>query len=240
MRGALSDERTGLSFTIATGSRQRSHSRVRESWPYFTVSNSRLTQPGGPGHLIYIPWEQGDPVIPSGTGFPFRRLLRLAERRWRYSASPPCRWMNSQRTIESLRSLGTDRIENASPNCSTVASRSYPYGPHREHRFSATPSLRVMMPLPRKGYNCRAVPQQRLSSLASQFLLWANMPHKSLSWAIQCLKCIYSTNQGTSCFVWANLREGIHVLCNKVWIPTSEWITEYVKIEFTVFIIEPR
>jgi hypothetical protein len=43
--GALSDERTGLSFTIAAGPRQRSHFRVRvpyDSWPYFTVSDSRL------------------------------------------------------------------------------------------------------------------------------------------------------------------------------------------------------
>jgi hypothetical protein len=35
--GALSDERTGLSFTIAAGPRQRSHFRVRvpsDSWPY--------------------------------------------------------------------------------------------------------------------------------------------------------------------------------------------------------------
>jgi hypothetical protein len=42
---ALSDERTGLSFTIAAGPRQRSHFRVRfpwDSWPYFTVSDSRL------------------------------------------------------------------------------------------------------------------------------------------------------------------------------------------------------
>jgi hypothetical protein len=41
MWGALSGERTGLSFTSSTGSRQRSHSRVRvpqNSWPYFTVS----------------------------------------------------------------------------------------------------------------------------------------------------------------------------------------------------------
>jgi hypothetical protein len=37
--GALSDERTGLSFAIATGPRQRSHFLVR---PYFTVSDSRL------------------------------------------------------------------------------------------------------------------------------------------------------------------------------------------------------
>jgi hypothetical protein len=43
--GALSDERTGLSFTFVTGARQRSHSRVRVPWdsqPYFTVSDSRL------------------------------------------------------------------------------------------------------------------------------------------------------------------------------------------------------
>jgi hypothetical protein len=40
MWGALSDERTGLSFTIAAGPSQRSYSRVRVSWdsrPYFSV-----------------------------------------------------------------------------------------------------------------------------------------------------------------------------------------------------------
>jgi hypothetical protein len=45
MWGALSDERTSLSFTIAAGSRQRSHSRVRVPWDWrshFTVSDSRL------------------------------------------------------------------------------------------------------------------------------------------------------------------------------------------------------
>jgi hypothetical protein len=76
-------KRMGLSFTIATGPRQRSYSRVRDpqdSWPYFTVSNSRLLQPGGPGLRIYIP---------PGTGFPFRRLIRLAGLRWRYLTSPP-------------------------------------------------------------------------------------------------------------------------------------------------------
>jgi hypothetical protein len=44
MWGALSDERTGLTFTIAAAARQRSHSRVRVRWdsrPYFTVSDSR-------------------------------------------------------------------------------------------------------------------------------------------------------------------------------------------------------
>jgi hypothetical protein len=45
MWDALSDERTGLPFTIAADPSQRSHSRVRVPWdsrPYFTVSGSRL------------------------------------------------------------------------------------------------------------------------------------------------------------------------------------------------------
>jgi hypothetical protein len=92
MWGALSDERTGLSFTVAAGPRQRSHSRVRvlrDSQPYFAVSDSRLRQSGGPGPRIYIPQEQGGPVMSPGTGFPLRRLVRLARRRWRYSNPPP-------------------------------------------------------------------------------------------------------------------------------------------------------
>jgi hypothetical protein len=78
----------GLPFTIAAAPRQRSHSWIRvprESWPYFAVTDSRLPQPGAPGPNIYIPQEQGGPVIPPGTGFPFRRLLRLSGLRWRYS-----------------------------------------------------------------------------------------------------------------------------------------------------------
>jgi hypothetical protein len=69
----------GLSFTISAGPRQRSHSQVRvplDSRPHFTVSDSRLHQPG-PGSCIYIPQEQGGPVILPGSGFPFRRPLRL-------------------------------------------------------------------------------------------------------------------------------------------------------------------
>jgi hypothetical protein len=45
MWGALSDERTGLLFTIAPGPRQRSNFRVRvprDSCQYFTASDSRL------------------------------------------------------------------------------------------------------------------------------------------------------------------------------------------------------
>jgi hypothetical protein len=68
----------GLPLTIARGPRQRSHSRVRvprDTCLYFSISDSRLPQPGGPDPRIYIPPEQGAPVISPGTGFPFRRLL---------------------------------------------------------------------------------------------------------------------------------------------------------------------
>jgi hypothetical protein len=82
----------GLSFIIAAGPRQRSRSRVRVprySWPYFTVSDSRLLQPGGPDPRVYILQEQDGPVIPPGTGFPFLLLLRLRGLRWTYSNPPP-------------------------------------------------------------------------------------------------------------------------------------------------------
>jgi hypothetical protein len=82
----------GLSFTIAAGPRQRSHSQVsvlRNPWPYFTLSDMTLSQPAGPGPRIYIPQEQSGPVIPPDSGFPSRRLLRLAGLRWRYSTTPP-------------------------------------------------------------------------------------------------------------------------------------------------------
>jgi hypothetical protein len=45
MWGFLSDERTGLSFAVASGPRQSSNSWVRVPWdsrPCFTVSDSRL------------------------------------------------------------------------------------------------------------------------------------------------------------------------------------------------------
>jgi hypothetical protein len=57
MSGAVSDEKMGLPFATAAGLRQCSHSRARVpwySWPYFTVSDSRLPQPGGSNPRIYI------------------------------------------------------------------------------------------------------------------------------------------------------------------------------------------
>jgi hypothetical protein len=57
----------GLPFTIDAGPPQCSHSQIRmprDSWPHFTVSNSRLPHSWGPGPRIYTAKEQGGPVRP--------------------------------------------------------------------------------------------------------------------------------------------------------------------------------
>jgi hypothetical protein len=67
----LFDDRMGLSFTIAAGPRQRSHSQVWVPWdsqPYFTVSDSWLPQPGGPGPHIYIPRNRVVQLYPQALG----------------------------------------------------------------------------------------------------------------------------------------------------------------------------
>jgi hypothetical protein len=56
---------------------------------HILLSYLRLPQPRGPGPRIYIPQEQGDPVITPGTGFPFCRLIQFAGLRWKYSNPPP-------------------------------------------------------------------------------------------------------------------------------------------------------
>jgi hypothetical protein len=68
-------------MTIAACPRQRSHFHVRvprDPWPHFTLSDWRFPQPREPCLRIYIPQELGGSVIFQSTGFPFRRLLRLA------------------------------------------------------------------------------------------------------------------------------------------------------------------
>jgi hypothetical protein len=92
--GSLSDRRAGLSFVYAAGSCQRNLSEVRvpwDSWPYF---DSGL---GTRDHILLSQiWD-----------FPFRRLLRLAGSRWRYSTMPPhgflCQWTTSPRYIAPAR-----------------------------------------------------------------------------------------------------------------------------------------
>jgi hypothetical protein len=65
MCGALSDERMGLSFTIAAGPCQRSLLWSEPLWARDHILVSQI-------------WD-----------FLFRRLLRLAGSRWRYSTPPP-------------------------------------------------------------------------------------------------------------------------------------------------------
>jgi hypothetical protein len=62
---------------------------------HILLSPTRPLQPGRPGSCIHIPQEQGGPVIPPGTGFPFCRLLRLAGLRWWYYNPPPHGCMTS-------------------------------------------------------------------------------------------------------------------------------------------------
>jgi hypothetical protein len=74
-----------MSFTIAAGPRQRSRSQDQ-----LLLSQIRQSPNLEDQVPVFIsPQEKGGPVIPPGTGFPFRRLLRLAELRWRYSTPPP-------------------------------------------------------------------------------------------------------------------------------------------------------
>jgi hypothetical protein len=93
MWSALSDERTGVQFTVASGPRPCSPTRVwvqRDSRPnFFFPQFLSLPQPGGQGSRIYISQNQGSPVIPPGTEFPFHRPLRLVGIWWRCSIPPP-------------------------------------------------------------------------------------------------------------------------------------------------------
>jgi hypothetical protein len=63
---------------------------------------------------IYIPQEQGGPIIPSGTGFLFRRLL-LPGLWWRYSNPPPHRlathWLSQSQTYVKTNGQSVSRPE---------------------------------------------------------------------------------------------------------------------------------
>jgi hypothetical protein len=102
MFGALSDERTGLSFITAAGSRQRSHSRVRLTWTREHILQSHIRD------------------------FPFRRLLRLADPRQRRLFITP-RYAPQKKTptprVTLLRhaAVATDRAENSFADSSLVS-----------------------------------------------------------------------------------------------------------------------
>jgi hypothetical protein len=63
--GALSDEMTGLQFSLQLLKWFESLRTCNHT----LLSHLRLSEPGGPGSRIYIPQEQDGPVIPLGTGF---------------------------------------------------------------------------------------------------------------------------------------------------------------------------
>jgi hypothetical protein len=69
-----------MSFTIAAGPRQRSHFRVRvprDSLQYFTISDSRLPQPGGPGPPYLYPPRTGWPSYAPRHWVPFPSLRKI-------------------------------------------------------------------------------------------------------------------------------------------------------------------
>jgi hypothetical protein len=84
--GALSDERTGLSFIYAAGPLQRSLSRVRVPWnwwPHFTVSGLRLPFPSPPT-TRRVTMEVFDPAstrVVSPQSCQSQSFLRLADYR---------------------------------------------------------------------------------------------------------------------------------------------------------------
>jgi hypothetical protein len=92
MWGALSDERMGLSFTMLLifASTVILGTESHGTHDHILLPQIRDSPNLGRGPRIYIPQKQGGPVILPGTGFPFRRLLRLAGLRWRY-LTPPLR-----------------------------------------------------------------------------------------------------------------------------------------------------
>jgi hypothetical protein len=81
--GALSDEDGSTSCSAIT-----QWSESLRTCNHTLLSHLKLPQCRGPGSHIYIPQEQGGPVIPPGTGFPLLSILQLAELRWRYSNPP--------------------------------------------------------------------------------------------------------------------------------------------------------
>jgi hypothetical protein len=77
----------------------------------FSVSDSRLPQPGRPGPHIYIPQERGGPVIPPGTWFPFRPLyIALAQTAQKTSSIIACSLVAGETTCPQSCSLATGVI----------------------------------------------------------------------------------------------------------------------------------
>jgi hypothetical protein len=88
-RGRVSNTRIVAQLRLGLARAVTLESKSRRTHDHILLSHLRLPQPGGQGPRIYIPPEQGGPVIPLGTGVPFCRLLRLAGQRFSYCNPPP-------------------------------------------------------------------------------------------------------------------------------------------------------
>jgi hypothetical protein len=83
---------TGLSLQLilAIASAVILRSFSRETHNHILLSQIRDSlNPVGQVRVFIYPQEQGGPVTPPETGFPFRRLLRFAGTRQKYLKSPP-------------------------------------------------------------------------------------------------------------------------------------------------------
>jgi hypothetical protein len=80
MWSALSDERAvcSLHLLLSLAIAVILESESRGTHNHILLSHMRLSQPGGLVSRIYVPQEQGGPVIPPGTGFPLHRLSPLS------------------------------------------------------------------------------------------------------------------------------------------------------------------
>jgi hypothetical protein len=83
MWGALSDEKSGLYFSVFLGIVSAAFLKSESHRPHEHILLSLilcLPQPGRPGSCIYFPQEKGSPVIPPGIGLlcpKFEVTLRL-------------------------------------------------------------------------------------------------------------------------------------------------------------------
>jgi hypothetical protein len=147
MWGALFDERTGLSFTIAAGPRSRVRV-LRDSWPHFTVSDSRLPHPGGPGLRIYIPKNMVGRLYPPALGSTYPNLedqvpVFISPRTW-WPSYTPRHWVpfpspptTRRVTVEVFEPASTRHTMGSNWLSLTVLLITSRHEPHRKHRSSS-------------------------------------------------------------------------------------------------------
>jgi hypothetical protein len=155
----------GLLFTITAGPRQRSHSQIRvprDSWPYFTVSDSRLP-PTWRARSQYL--------YPPGTGWP-----SYTPRHW----IPFCRLLMICRATVEVFELAPTRSNTRCPNCFLITPF---HGPSRKYRFQQCLYCCML-------FQSRSV--ATTVSRAPHFLLWANTPQWfSVLFHTFCILCLY-------------------------------------------------